>query len=56
MKGKVVVIQPGPLRDSVFSQMDPTHFLTKFKAAERMKFPFVCMLSKEPLRTPIINQ
>jgi hypothetical protein len=51
-----MIIPPGPLRDSVFLQIDPTHFLTKFKLAERMKFPFMCLLSNKPLHTTIINK
>lgn len=57
MRAKAPPIPAGPLRDSVFSQIDPTFFLTKFKTnAERVKFPFTCLLSREVIRTPIINR
>lgn len=56
MKTKNPPIPPGPLRDSVFSQIEPTHFLAKFRNADRMKFPFTCILTGDVLRTPIINR
>lgn len=55
-QAKNPVIPPGPLRDSVFSQIDPTYFLTKFNGADHVKFPFTCILSGDVIRTPVINR